>query len=139
AGAAGVAPSFAEPRLGGTVVAAPSAGRPELDGTSRASDWAQKVWDAAVRGDSQALADLLDKRPEGVDADGRLAKAVAQLKSNIEAREAKRGEQSKKVRDQLEKALAEEGGGDLAVSQALKAAVELHMLATDKDALMREA
>jgi carboxyl-terminal processing protease len=126
----------------GLVLASPLAvmGRAVLDGDN-ASAWAAKVWDAASKGDAHAVSDLLANRPAGIDKDGQLAKAVDLLQKNLDARETKRAEQIKKVNARLDQAIAEqEGGGDLAISQALKSAVELHMLTKDKDraALMEE-
>jgi carboxyl-terminal processing protease len=107
-------------------------------GTADISGWAAKVWDAARKGDQAEIDQLLANRPDGLDPDGRLGKAIALYQSNVAAREAKRAEEIKRVSAELDTTLAEQDGGDLAVSQALRSAVELHMLATDKSALMNE-
>lgn len=103
-----------------------------------ADDWASKVWEAAARGDRAGLDTLLKQRPPGIDPDGRLAKAIAQLDESVKTRETKRAQEITRVSEELDKALAL-GNSDLALSQALKAAVGLTLITTDKEALMQEA
>jgi carboxyl-terminal processing protease len=129
--------------LGSVILAMPTAapvwaGAPAAIRFDIASDWAEKVWKAAAANDRATLDELLANRPEGVDADGRLTKSVELLKASFDAREAKRAESVKRASRQLDRALAEADKGGLAISQALKFGVELHMLSTDKAALMRE-
>src|SRR5690349_6276149 len=100
------------------MAAAPAVARPNDD----ASKWAGKVWDAATRGDGASLNELLSTRPAGIDADGRLGKAVDQLKTNLAARETKRAEELTRAGADLDKALGEKDGGDFAICDALKAA-----------------
>src|SRR5712671_278887 len=79
------------------------------------ADWANRIWEASVRGDQAAIDQLLANRPEGVDADGRLSKAVALLKTNTEARETKRAEEITRVNKELDRELAATDGGDLVI------------------------
>lgn len=118
---------------GAPVAAAPAAG-------NVASAWAASVWSAAQRDDHAALDRLLADIPAGVDPRGELVQSVSLLKKNIEARETKRAEAIKKASRELDAALAEKDGGDFAISQALKAAVELSMVtpAEQKAELMKE-
>jgi len=108
-----------------------------IAGAAVAADWSAKVWDAAVRGDRATLDDLLAHRPAAADPDGRLGKSIELFDANIKAREEKRAQELTKVSQELDKALAE-GNGDLAISQALRAAVALNMISEAKEALMEE-
>jgi hypothetical protein len=77
--------------------------------------------DAASAGDQSELRRcLLSARPEGIDADGRLAKAVAKLKADFDAREAKRTQEVARVTKELDENLGEANAwrsGDLAGAQ----------------------
>jgi carboxyl-terminal processing protease len=106
--------------------------------TDDASTWATKLWEASIQGDQATVDRLLANRPEGIDPDGRLSKAITQLKSNTEARETKRAEELKRAGKDLDRALADNDPSDLGLTEALKSAVELYMLSTDKPALMNE-
>jgi carboxyl-terminal processing protease len=111
-------------------VAAPASVRSVTPPDAGVDDWTTKMWDAAMRGDATALDRLMGECPS--DADGRFSKAVAQLRTNLEARETKRAERARKVSDRLDRLLADKGSGDLGLSMALQTVVELHMLATDE-------
>ena len=87
-----------------------------------AADWATRIWEASIRGDQATIDQLLANRPEGVDADGRLSKAVALLKTNTEAREIKRGEEIKRVNKELDRALAEFRANPKSAEAVLRAA-----------------
>lgn len=103
----------------------------------RVDDWSARIWEAAAKGDDDTVNRLLAERPEAVDPDGKLAKAIALLNENTKAREEKRSQELTRVSGELDKALAE-GSGDLALSQALRAAVTLSMISKDKAAVMNE-
>lgn len=102
-----------------------------------ADDWATKAWDAASRGDQAALDELLKNPPPSLNAESPLVQSIKHLLADVEARETKRASEISRVRKELDKALAA-GADDLNLSMAIKSAVELSMLATDKDSLMKE-
>ncbi|MEX2217165.1 MAG: S41 family peptidase [Phycisphaerales bacterium] len=112
---------------------APAAPAMEAVRLELSPDWSARVWEAAAKGDTDALLKLLEAAP----ADERLAQNVALLKANLAARETKRQEQTAKVSAELDKILAS-GGGDISLSLALKSAIELHMLSTDKGTVQKD-
>lgn len=101
---------------------------------SVAPDWSSKVWEAAAKGDNAQLLQLLSA---GASSDAHLAQSVTLLKTNLDARETKRTEQTAKASAKLDKILANEPD-DISLSLALRTAVELHMLATDKEAFLKQ-
>jgi hypothetical protein len=100
-------------------------------------DWASRAWEAASKGDQAALDDLYKNMPATLNADSPLAKSIKHLLADVQAREAKRDTEIKRVRTELTKQLAN-GGDDLNLSMAVKSAVELSMLVTDREALLKE-
>jgi carboxyl-terminal processing protease len=119
-GGAGAAPAWA---------GAPSASEHVLGG-----DLSSQAWEAASRGDNDKLMQLLTA---GGESDPKLAQGVALLKSNIEAREAKRKEQSAKQSAELDKILAGDRD-EISLALALKTVIEMHMLALDKAAVLSD-
>lgn len=100
-------------------------------------DWSAKAWAAAAKGDQAALEDVLKNTPASLSPDSTLVKSIKHLLADVQARETKRAEEITRVRADLTKALAG-GDSDLNLSLALKSAVELNMLSTNKEALMDE-
>lgn len=104
--------------------------------TAQMQDWPSAVWTAALQGREDLVLDTLARHPAGEDRTSeRLASSIERLKKHIANREAERLEQMKTVEAELEKALAEPRT-DLSLSRALRSAVELYMLSTDKSALL---
>src|SRR4051812_27506835 len=106
-----------------------TAGASEGSATVAGPDWSSRVWEAAGKGDFDALLKLLEAAPEN---DAKLTQNVAQLKAHLASRETKRTEQIAKVSAELDKILAGERD-DISLSLALKSAVELHYLAKEND------
>jgi carboxyl-terminal processing protease len=93
--------------------------------------FSSRAWEVASRGDADSLLELMAR-----NGDPRRAEMVALLKTNIEASEQRRAEETAKVRERLSKVL--EDGSDLALADALRAAVELSMLSPNKQAVLEE-
>jgi carboxyl-terminal processing protease len=91
----------------------------------------QEAWDAARRGDWAGINAALTKLPQG-DALAPLRESSTLLAQNIAKREAVRTEETKRVSDELDKVLARERT-PLNLSEALRFAVELHMLRPAKE------
>lgn len=106
-------------------------------GAKASDDWSSRTWTAAAKGDQKSLIESLTNAPQSVNPESSLGKSIARLKSNLEAREAKRAEEIKRVRAELTRMLADKHD-DLNLSMALRSAVELSMLAIDKPALLEE-
>jgi carboxyl-terminal processing protease len=105
--------------------------QPATRTATAATGWSSQVWAAASRGDSGALLELLSD-----NGAARHAESFVLLQNNEQARESRRAEESTKVRQRLEVALADHT--DLGIADALKTAVELSMLSPDKDAVLQE-
>ena len=101
-------------------------------------DWASALWRSAYAGQEGQVLAALDRFPGGEDPHSKwVADSIASLKANIAKREESRAEQIKTVEGDLDKALAEPAS-DESLSKALRSAVELHMLSTDKAARLAE-
>lgn len=92
--------------------------------------WADRIWSAASSGDRDGFLRLLEAAPEDAEA-GALRSGFDLLRQNIERREATRAAKIEEIRGKLEAALAEPPS-DLALSKALRDAVELEMYIGDK-------
>jgi carboxyl-terminal processing protease len=90
-----------------------------------------QAWEVASRGDTNALIEILT-----AEGNPRHAEIAALLKTNFVASEQRREEETGKVRERLTRVLEEES--DLALADALKAAVELSMLSPNKQAVLEE-
>lgn len=105
------------------------------------ADLSGRMWDVSKRGlEERALAGLLASVPGDGSAQPGLAAlrgSLAMLESSIAKRENQRAEQTAKVEKELDEALKDDAS-PLAMSKALKAAVELYLLASDKAAFIRE-
>jgi carboxyl-terminal processing protease len=89
----------------------------------------QAAWAGARTGDWSAVAMALSDLPE-VSGGSALRAAVNRLQANLQRREATRAEEMAKVEKDLAKALEEARGEQegIKLSEALRSAVELHML-----------
>jgi carboxyl-terminal processing protease len=93
------------------------------------------LWRSARSGDSAEFAALLDRF--AADPQPGLRAAAAQLRDHLQARDKTRADRIAEVRADLDKFLAAEQN-DLSLAKALRAAIELHTLSTDKDAVLNE-
>jgi carboxyl-terminal processing protease len=110
-----------------------SAAQPQAPARANATDWSQRVWQLASLGKSDELLTTLDQLPKDSTDPAlvHLRASIDSLRANIAKREADRAEELKKVSGDLDKHLAE-GGTDKALSEAIKAAVEMSMIVPDK-------
>ncbi len=101
-------------------------------------DWADSVWRSAFKGDaSSVLAELEQVPSSGQAGAGKyFAEEVQGFRSSIDQRNAQRQEKIAEVSKELDEHLAEEGS--LALSKALRSAVQLYMLEIDKGAFLHE-
>ncbi len=125
-----LAPSWVTPALAQGV-----AEQPAIVATAAPSraEWSARLWSVANLGKAEDVLAALDAAPN----DPSLAETVRALRANVEAREKKRAEQTGKIREELERSLAEEGN-DLSISSALRSAVALQMLSGDKKAFLQD-
>lgn len=97
----------------------------------------RSLWFSAREGNwdrfHTALAEIAGNDPA---ADG-LARSAMSLRHNIEQREAERLRRQGEVREQFAKALEGEQT-DIGLSKALRAAIELQLLSTDREALLAD-
>jgi len=117
----------------------PRAGGNAMEQTLATRDWSRKMWDAARGGDQAAFYALLDKVPaDGGDPQLAAVRVSAlRLKANYDKREADRIKRHDEVMVELDKALSEPRS-DVTISKGLISVVELHMLAINKKAILRE-
>jgi carboxyl-terminal processing protease len=103
--------------------------------------WSHDVWSAATAGGERELLPALLKMPAATaDAAGRLGSvraSVDSLRANIEKREKDRATRTTEVEGELDKALASLDT-DLAVSKALRSAIELEMLLSDREKFLAQ-
>jgi carboxyl-terminal processing protease len=99
-----------------------------------ASDWATKVWTAALQGKQDELQDLLTQCPTPSQ---RYTENLTQLQRHLQERETKRDERLAKVSTRLDEQLAK-ASDDLSISMALQSAVEMSMLAKDKQEALND-
>lgn len=92
--------------------------------------WAERIWSAASSGDREEFLSLLEAAPGDGEA-GALRSAFDLLRQNFERREETRAAKIAEITGKLEAALAEPPT-DLALSKALRDAVELEMYIGDK-------
>lgn len=133
------APLFAPSAL----AAAPSAMLSEAAETGLTladlGEWSRRVWHTAASGDETALRAELDRLPLGEDAASKqLAASIESLRGNFAKRETERAKRINEVRGELDKALAAQPQTDITLSGALRSAIEMHMLSTDKKAMLTE-
>lgn len=103
--------------------------------------WTQQVWATAREANSKAFYSLVEKAPElgeaAKDASSGTLSAALSLKDSIAKREELRTKRIDEVNTELDKALAAEMT-DTNISKALVTALELHMLALDKNTVMHD-
>ncbi len=107
--------------------------------TTDASAWSKQVWSAARSGKSDEFLATLTRASDIFPAESGVAvsDSASLLRENIEKRETSRTEQIEKLSKKIDEELAAEPAATK-VSEALRSAVELSMLAVDKNALMSE-
>jgi carboxyl-terminal processing protease len=93
------------------------------------------LWEAAKAGDQAEFEAAVGAL--AADPKPGLRAAAAQFQSHLAQRERLRGERIAEVRANFEKAMAGEQD-DLSLAKGLRAAIELHMLSPDKDAVLAE-
>lgn len=107
-------------------------------GAMTSVDWSAKLWEAGRSGQFPGVEALLDKVPPGDDAaTARLAGDAARLRHDLAAREQQRVSRRDELRQKLGEAL-DKDGDDVRTSTALRWAIELQMLASDREAFLRE-
>ncbi|MBX3360889.1 MAG: hypothetical protein KF705_05525 [Phycisphaeraceae bacterium] len=131
----------ASPLLAAAVIAAWPGGmlaaQPATE--SPASEWSRQVWSAARGGNGDEFLATLTRASSifASESGVPVTDSAELLRANIEKRESSRSEQIEKLSAKIDESLAAEQG-DSKVSEALRSAVELSMLAVDKSALMAE-
>lgn len=111
---------------------------PAFAQTPMADGWSERVWSSARTGDETGFLELMSAVPDG-DA-GELESIFStadSLRDGFSKREDRRAERRAELEEELDEALAD-GFTDLAISEALRSAVELHMLASDKDSVVTD-
>ncbi len=107
-------------------------------GAMSSADWSRKLWEAARGGQMPDVETLLDKVPPGDDAaTTQLAARARQLRRDLDAREQQRIARREELRRKLIEAL-DTDGDDVRTSTALRWAIELQMLAPDREGFLRE-
>jgi carboxyl-terminal processing protease len=125
----GAAPLTAAPLLVGE-----DGGAISLVAGTTVSDWAAKVWSAAMKGDQAELDKLLSQCPAST---GKYTECLELLKTHLVTRENKRGERLEKVSKKLDEQLAK-ATDDLNISMALQSAIEMSMLSKDKQEALND-
>ncbi|MFM9995543.1 MAG: S41 family peptidase [Phycisphaerales bacterium] len=126
--------------IAGTVLSSALPASAQVAAVASAEDWSKSIWSAASGGHDQRLWSLLEERPAVVPEGAAvwLGTSADLLKANMAKREELRGEELKRVNEELDKHLAD-APSDLTISRALRSAVELHMLSTDKPGVLNDA
>jgi len=128
------APAWAQP-------AAPSAGPLTV------ADWSRQVWTTPVGRDAASLADTLARIPvDSADATliGHVRSSVDSFHSTIKVREESRAQRTAELVKSLDEAITRAGAESdpskaaLAISEALKAAVEMVMISADRHAVLEQ-
>ncbi|MFI4897965.1 MAG: S41 family peptidase [Phycisphaerales bacterium JB059] len=99
-------------------------------------DWSSRVWSAAGSNDEAALTDLLASMPAPGE-NPTLQRVVDRFESNLAKRDQSRAEKIEEASASLDEKLAE-GEGDIGLSKALTAAVEMQLLMNDDDAFFAD-
>ena len=99
-------------------------------------DWSSRVWSAAGSNDEAALTELLASMPAPGENPA-LQRVVDRFESNLAKRDQSRAEKIEKASASLDEKLAE-GKGDIGLSKALTAAVEMQLLMNDDDAFFAD-
>ncbi len=107
--------------------------------TTPIDQWSQQLWAAAREANTTAFNDLVQKTPaaDAAKAEPGVVSAALSLKDSIAKREELRTKRIAEVNQELDKVLAADPT-DSNTSKALVTALELHMLALDKNAVMKD-
>ena len=100
------------------------------------ADWSSRVWSAAGANDEAALAELLASMPAPGENPS-LQRVVDRFETNLAKRDQSRAEKIDEASAKLDEKLAE-GKGDIGLSEALTAAVEMQLLMNDDDAFFAD-
>lgn len=120
------------------------AGQAQSQSTAATPDeWSRSVWSSALAGDGERLTTHLADAEALFAPESGLAvrDSVDLLKSNIQKRESERAEQIEKLSKEIDEKLAPAPDGTSSpsrISDALRSAVELSMITTDKRSLLAE-
>lgn len=134
----GVSPALAQDR----VAVAADASRP-----AALSEWTRRVWAASDGPDASAFMGALGALPTAADDQtlaGHVRRSIASLEETIESRESGRAKRAEELAKELDDAIAKSaaaadpGAAALALSDALKHAVELTMIARDKASVLEQ-
>lgn len=94
--------------------------------------WSARIWAAGAGGDSRTMLALMDEAPaEYPELNALLGSTVEHLRASFVAREEQRAEQIAEAETHLQEAF-DKGDKPEALSEALRYAIELDMLAVDK-------
>ncbi len=139
-GNAGAAPAAWSPQESN----APASSAQVASPSQSAKAWSSEFWEAASEGDRTALIALLH-RAQGDLADVALAETATALGVALDENTIARSEQVAEHRETIETTLSTiaEGGTETereeALMEGMSAAIALHMLADDKEAVLEEA
>ena len=139
-GIAGAAPAAWSPQESN----APASSAQVASPSQSAKAWSSEFWEAASEGDRTALIALLH-RAQGDLADVALAETATALGVALDENTIARSEQVAEHRETIETTLSTiaEGGTETereeALMEGMSAAIALHMLADDKEAVLEEA
>lgn len=134
---AGVMARLAAPML--ALAVACGTATAQTDPTVSVTDWSKQVWTSALAGNTDEFLATLTRAPEIFPEESgvQVRDSAELLRTNLEKREQARAEQVEKLSKEIDEKLA----GDptnAKISDALRSAVELSMLATDKATLLAE-
>ena len=125
--------------VSGSAISGAESIQPGTQEISAATDWGKRVWAAARDGKSDELLTTLTHASDVFSSEGGvpLLDSAELLRTNVEKRESARTEQIEKLTKEIDEELAGERT-DAKVSDALRAAVELSMIAPDRAELVTQ-
>ncbi len=103
-------------------------------------DWSADLWSAAKAGDAdrfQTLLTALELNEGATPAERQIHTAAVSLRAHLDKREEDRTSRITEVRAEMAEAIAE-GDAVKSLAEALRGALELEILATDKGAIIKE-
>ena len=127
---------------GAGLMTAPAHAQVVASGASAGQDvlgqWSARVWAAGAGGDARTMLALMDEAPaEYPELNALLGSTVEHLRASFVAREEQRAEQIAEAETHLQEAF-DKGDKPEALSEALRYAIELDMLAVDKAEFRRQ-